>query len=536
MSDRSLLREAPAALGAKVRSGELAATELVGVALAAIEADDPRPRRASSPSTAIGPWPRPPRSTPRSRRARTLARSPACRSGSRTTRTPSATSPPSVRRGGGTTHRPSATRCSSPSCAPPAASSSARPTCPSWRGRATRSTPGAGPRPTRGRSAAPPAAPRAARRRRWRPGSCRSARRPTAAVRSASRRRSAGSPASSPRSAASPRAARTRRGGRSCRPRACSPGASPTCIEPLDVVVGPDPTDIRSLPKPDTPWRHSLDDVGAPLRVAWSPTLGYAEIDDEVLAVCEKAVGVLAEQGAEVEEVPAIWDDDPIWDWLAIVSSANARTLAHLRGTDAWELVDPGLRRRRRLRPHPLRRGRARAASMPPTAATSPSSRCSTGRRSSCAPRWPARRPSLGGQGSINGVSTENWIQMTYGFNLTRSPAGHGVRRLHRRRHARRPAGGRPPARRRRRPPLPAAARAGPRPSTPSRPATAELSEGRHYAPRSLRGVWLSWLERCLHTAEVTGSSPVTPTEFRQVRVGFPLEATGLSGNGNARR
>src|SRR6202035_3584606 len=29
------------------------------------------------------------------------------------------------------------------------------------------------------------------------------------------------------------------------------------------------------------------------------------------------------------------------------------------------------------------------------------------------------------------------------------------------------------------------------------------------------QGVWLSWLERSLHTAEVTGSSPVTPTLLR---------------------
>lgn len=29
----------------------------------------------------------------------------------------------------------------------------------------------------------------------------------------------------------------------------------------------------------------------------------------------------------------------------------------------------------------------------------------------------------------------------------------------------------------------------------------------------SRKGVWLSWLERCLHTAEVTGSNPVTPTK-----------------------
>ena len=34
--------------------------------------------------------------------------------------------------------------------------------------------------------------------------------------------------------------------------------------------------------------------------------------------------------------------------------------------------------------------------------------------------------------------------------------------------------------------------------------------------PRKTSGDWLSWLERCLHTAEVMGSSPVSPTRDRR--------------------
>ena len=44
-----------------------------------------------------------------------------------------------------------------------------------------------------------------------------------------------------------------------------------------------------------------------------------------------------------------------------------------------------------------------------------------------------------------------------------------------------------------------------------------------------LAGVWLSWLERSLHTAEVTGSSPVTPTTDPQVRGHF-RSAPGSAG------
>ena len=37
-------------------------------------------------------------------------------------------------------------------------------------------------------------------------------------------------------------------------------------------------------------------------------------------------------------------------------------------------------------------------------------------------------------------------------------------------------------------------------------------------AGRKHQGAWLSWLERSLHTAEVTGSSPVTPTNYPLLR------------------
>ena len=68
-------------------------------------------------------------------------------------------------------------------------------------------------------------------------------------------------------------------------------------VAALDVVVGPDPTDLRSLPRPEASWPAALDDPQPPARVAWSPTLGYAEVDDEVLSVCRRAVDVLADLG-----------------------------------------------------------------------------------------------------------------------------------------------------------------------------------------------------------------------------------------------
>src|SRR5580692_9376273 len=74
----------------------------------------------------------------------------------------------------------------------------------------------------------------------------------------------------------------------------------------LDVAVGPDPTDLRALPRPEASWLAALDDPHVPVSVVYSPTLGYATVDAEVAAVCERAVGVLASLGADVVVVDAV--------------------------------------------------------------------------------------------------------------------------------------------------------------------------------------------------------------------------------------
>ena len=57
----------------------------------------------------------------------------------------------------------------------------------------------------------------------------------------------------------------------------------------LDVAVGPDPTDLRALPRPEASWLAALDEPHVPARVAYAPTLGYATVDAEVAAACERA-------------------------------------------------------------------------------------------------------------------------------------------------------------------------------------------------------------------------------------------------------
>ena len=102
----------------------------------------------------------------------------------------------------------------------------------------------------------------------------------------------------------------------------------------LDTVIGPDPTDLRALPMPEQSWRDALDDLHAPRRVAWSPTLGYASVDAEVLAVCEAAIARLEDRGTEVEVIDQVFDVDPGLDWLMLAVVANLRTIEGLIGDD----------------------------------------------------------------------------------------------------------------------------------------------------------------------------------------------------------
>ena len=112
----------------------------------------------------------------------------------------------------------------------------------------------------------------------------------------------------------------------------------------LDVVVGPEATDLVSLPLPEASWSRSLVDLHPPRRVAWSPTLGYARADAEVLAVCEAAVGRLEAAGTEVVVVDDVFAADPVDEWLTLVGVYCLRVLEPFRDDpDVWGRVDPGL-------------------------------------------------------------------------------------------------------------------------------------------------------------------------------------------------
>src|SRR3954466_4036292 len=69
----------------------------------------------------------------------------------------------------------------------------------------------------------------------------------------------------------------------------------------LNVLALPDARDWHALPYESRDYRGRLEFGVRDLRIAYSPDLGYAEVDPEVLATVKKALGVFSDLGARVE-------------------------------------------------------------------------------------------------------------------------------------------------------------------------------------------------------------------------------------------
>jgi len=78
----------------------------------------------------------------------------------------------------------------------------------------------------------------------------------------------------------------------------------------MNVLKQPDARDWTSLPPDGRDYLIGLDDGVRGLRVAWSPTLGYAKnVHPEVADACARAVRLLEAAGAEVREVDSVFED-----------------------------------------------------------------------------------------------------------------------------------------------------------------------------------------------------------------------------------
>jgi aspartyl-tRNA(Asn)/glutamyl-tRNA(Gln) amidotransferase subunit A len=191
----------------------------------------------------------------------------------------------------------------------------------------------------------------------------------------------------------------------------------------LNVLARPDARDWTSL-EPDTrDYTAGLEDGVRGLRVAWSPTLGYAKnVDSEVAAMCAQAARRLAELGAQVEAVdPGIEDPLEITCGLWFL---GAWTLWNTLSSEQQALTDPDFAAESRLgsglsalevQRLNMRRGALGShlrqfmqhfdLLITPTVAI------------------PAFEARPAGQGAMSAAALLGWTPFSYPFNLTQQPA-----------------------------------------------------------------------------------------------------------------
>jgi len=192
----------------------------------------------------------------------------------------------------------------------------------------------------------------------------------------------------------------------------------------LDVCIGRHPNDLHSHLPDVGSLRAACDHPRNRPRIGWAPTLGYARLDDEVLRVCEAALDALAGAGCEIVELGGPFDADPLNHWLAVSSVCNLRSLLPCRGTEDWDRIDPGLRAL-------IEHAESSVSALDLLAAEDAAhdmvvrlaaafERCDV----IACPTTAGITPLSGEPGTINGEPDLNWVQLTYPFNMTRSPAG----------------------------------------------------------------------------------------------------------------
>ncbi|MGW0046809.1 amidase [Nocardia cyriacigeorgica] len=111
----------------------------------------------------------------------------------------------------------------------------------------------------------------------------------------------------------------------------------------MDILSLPDPRDPTALAPTLSTFRSQMQRDVRGITVAWSPTLGFADVDPEVAAIVESAVQRLG--AAELRVVPADPGFGDPREALEVLWAVGAAAMLASFGADARERVDPGLRR-----------------------------------------------------------------------------------------------------------------------------------------------------------------------------------------------
>ncbi|HEY5979688.1 MAG TPA: amidase [Microlunatus sp.] len=194
-------------------------------------------------------------------------------------------------------------------------------------------------------------------------------------------------------------------------------------VATLDVVVGPERTDLRALPAPCEPFSVGVSRSGLPRRVAWSPQLGYDWTEPSILATCTAAVERLAAVGvegqwseellqlAQVVEIDRVFDTEPYDAWGPLIAAYVQRSVGALDRSLLTEEVRHGIEDADRLTARDLLAAEDTCHQLN-LQLTKVFETCDL----LLTPTLHRDPPRFG--------ETVSWIRATGVFNLTRSPAG----------------------------------------------------------------------------------------------------------------
>ena len=109
----------------------------------------------------------------------------------------------------------------------------------------------------------------------------------------------------------------------------------------LQAMAGPDDRDMTSLESQPENYLAHLEAGIHGLRVAFSPDLGYLQVDTEVAALVAKAAAAFEDFGCTVEHIKPAWDNPIAMEHLHFAANFASRLGPLL---DLWEeRMDPGL-------------------------------------------------------------------------------------------------------------------------------------------------------------------------------------------------
>ena len=111
----------------------------------------------------------------------------------------------------------------------------------------------------------------------------------------------------------------------------------------LQVLAGPDHRDPVSMRDSPPDFAARLNDGVSGWRIAWSPDLGYAGVDPEVVRVTEMAARVFEEMGATVE-TPNLALEDPFRAFWDVFATASYTSYGHLLEEQREQFTYYGLR------------------------------------------------------------------------------------------------------------------------------------------------------------------------------------------------